>query len=557
MKRKIGFGLLMVFSIFLGMQVAMAAPIVSTSVSQGTIEKGSSVTFYVTIRNAAAWNVKLSGIGSTTNCSKVEADVDKESKNNTRNFRLTCKGSDIGLISFSVTGDATSQDGSNINVSGSKRVNVTAVKPKSTNNYLKSITVGEYELSPSFQKEVLEYTVKVPSTVNLINLGATLEDSTASISGTGEKEVEEGANSFEIRVNAQNGNERIYKVTVLVEDQNPIEVAIGDEKYNIIKNIKNVEKPDLYESSTVIIAGIEVPCFISNITEYTLVALKSLDGKVVLAIYDEKNNSYQLYEEQKSNTLVLYLLPFEEVFDGFVKSTVMIHEREYEAYKVQEDSEYALVYAMNIETGEKNYYLYHAKDNTYQQYFDEMTKKLSTEKDTYQHVILGLAGGCIFLALLTMIGFLRRPNKKLLKRIEKMEEQRRGEIVLESNPLEEEKLPTLQEEEPLVTPSKEKKKKRAKKEKKAKKKIEEMEKEPIAKEEVFEKEVPEVLEVDEAIHKMNDAEEIIREFEKTMALSKEELKKAKNKEQNERSRKEIEETMYDLFEEEHKKKKRK
>ena len=81
MKRKIGFGLFMVFSIFLGMQVAMAAPIVSTSVSQGTIEKGSSVTFYVTIRNAAAWNVKLSGIGSTTNCSKVEADVDKESKN--------------------------------------------------------------------------------------------------------------------------------------------------------------------------------------------------------------------------------------------------------------------------------------------------------------------------------------------------------------------------------------------------------------------------------------------------------------------------------------------
>ena len=56
---------------------------------------------------------------------------------------------------------------------------------------------------------------------------------------------------------------------------------------------------------------------------------------------------------------------------------------------------------------------------------------------------------------------------------------------------------------------------------------------------------------------MNDAEEIIREFEKTMALSKEELKKAKNKEQDERSRKEIEETMYDLFEEEHKKKKRK
>ena len=148
MKRKIKFGLLMVFSIFLGMQVAMAAPSVSTSVSSGTIEKGSSVTFSVTIRNVASWNIKLNGIGSTTNCSNSFADATGNGNNSNKTFSITCKGSDVGLISFSVTGDATSQDGSNINVSGSKRVNVTAVKPKSTNNYLKSITVGEYELSP-------------------------------------------------------------------------------------------------------------------------------------------------------------------------------------------------------------------------------------------------------------------------------------------------------------------------------------------------------------------------------------------------------------------------
>lgn len=57
---------------------------------------------------------------------------------------------------------------------------------------------------------------------------------------------------------------------------------------------------------------------------------------------------------------------------------------------------------------------------------------------------------------------------------------------------------------------------------------------------------------------MNDAEEIIREFEKTMALSKEELKEAKKEKENldsSKSTEEMEATMYDLFEDDRKKKK--
>ena len=352
-------------SVFFSLPIVMAAPSVGTSVSSGSIEKGNSVTFSVTIRNVASWNIKINGIGSTTNCSSSYADATSNGNNTNKTFSITCKGSDLGLISFSVTGDATSQDGSNVNVSGSKRVNVTAVKPKSSNNYLKSITVDEYELTPVFSKETLEYSVTVPSTVNTIHLEASPEDNTASVSGTGEKDVEEGANSFEIRVNAQNGNERIYKVTVHVEDQNPIEVLLLDQKYTVIKNIKNVVKPDLYENSTITIQGIEVPSFVSDVTEYTLVALKGANGEVVFAIYDEKNSSYQLYEEQKSNSLILFLLDISDELEGYLKTTITLNGREYTAYKVSSDSDYALVYAMNIETGEKNYYLYHAKDKPY------------------------------------------------------------------------------------------------------------------------------------------------------------------------------------------------
>jgi len=359
--------------------------------------------------------------------------------------------------------------------------------------------------------------------------------------------------------------EKIYKLNVIVEDQNPIEVLIDEQKYTVIKNIKNVTKPDLYESSTIKIKDIEVPAFVSDITEYTLVALKDSNGKVVFAIYDEKNNSYQLYEEQKSNSLILYLLPFEKEFEGYIKSSITIHERVYEAFKVNEDSEYAIVYAMNIETGEKDYYVYHAKNNTYQQYYDEEVVQLKKEKSTYQQVILGLAGCCILLAILSMVGFLRKPNKKLLKRIQLMEEHHKLN--------EKENIPDVIEslteemvEEEKISETKEKKKKvkKSKKEKKNSKKKDNLEIEEqvsgTSKNETS-AEVPEILEVDEAIHKMNDAEEIIREFEKTMALSSSELKKAKKKDSvdefKEDPTKKLEETMYDLFEEEHKKKKRK
>lgn len=522
MKKGIKFmGAILVCSFF-GMQVAFASPSVSTSVSSSTIEKGSSVTFRVTIKNVASWNVRLNGTGSTSSCSTAAADATSSGNNTTKTFQITCKGTDIGLINFSLSGDATSSDGSNVNLSGNKRVNVTAVKPKSTNNYLKSIKVGDYPLTPEFKKETMEYSVKVPSTVNSVTLEASLEDGTARLSGTGEKEVNEGVNSFEIKVNAQNGDERIYKVNVIVEDENPIKVDIKGLEYTVIKNAKNIEKPELYEVSTIRIGESEVPAFVSEITGYTLVALKDSVGVTHFAIYDEKEKSYQLYQEIKTRGLILYIMEPQENYSGFIKTKEKIGDISYTVFKFQDASDFSLVYGMNIETGDKGYYLYDAKEQTFQRYNDEVSHKLQEENQKYKYVIMGFAGGCVFLVFVCMVLALHKPKKKTVK--EKKRETEIKQVANETNEVFTDEKTEL-----------EKKLKNTKSSKKRK-----LDDEDLAK-----------VEVEDAMKKMMDAEKLIQDYEKTVSISKKDLKQEKKKQSVE------EDTMFDLFEDEKKKKKRK
>lgn len=398
-------------STFLGIQIVQAAPTVSTSVSTSTIETGSKVTFNVTIRSVASWNIKINGYGSTSNCSSAIADATSNGNNATKTFSLTCKGTDIGLISFSVTGDATSQDGANIKINSSNRVNVTAVRPKSSNNYLKSIKIGDYTLNPVFNKDTLEYKVTVPSTANSINLEAAVEDGTASISGTGEHEVNEGINTFEIKVNAQNGAERIYKVLVTVEDTNPIKITAGGKEYTIVKNAKGITKPDLFEETKIKINDIEIPAYINSATEYTLIAVKDETGKVIFVIYDAKNNSYTLYQEMKSTSSVLNILTPQKDLEGYLKTKLTIDNQEYEAFKVQTTSSFAIVFAMNMENGKKDFYVYDIDAKTFQRYDDEMMKKINQEKQTFQYVIYGFASLSILLIIILTIVLVRKSKK--------------------------------------------------------------------------------------------------------------------------------------------------
>jgi len=405
----------------------------SSSISApSSVEVGSSVTAKVTLKGTAAWNVSINSSGSTSGCSQKFADATGDGNNTTKVLSVTCKATSIGAIGFTVTGDITSADGSNSNVALSKRVTVTAVKPKSSDNNLKSLSIEGYEISPEFKKDTLEYTATVPSTVDKINIIANKNDSTASVEGAGEKEVVEGSNPFEIVVTAQNGSTKTYKLVVTVEDINPIELTIDGKKYSVVKRKDNLEKkPTGFDETTVKIGEFDIPGFKSETLDLTLVGIKDEEGKISLAIYED--GKYKEYKELNSNQITLYLLDLPKN-DDYTKTTIKINGKEVEVYKYNKNSKYSLVYGKNVENGKEDYYMYDEVEGTFQRYNEEQLEELNEQLNNYLYVIYAFSGclGLIFLCfIISKCAKSKAKKKAKLKEMnsEKDKEKENKEII--------------------------------------------------------------------------------------------------------------------------------
>ena len=520
-----------------------AAGSASISASANYVEEGSKVTFYINLKNVAAWDLTGQGYGATSGCSLGDQGVGDSGTgaNINKTLSVTCKTTSVGQVSFSISGNISSANGNNIektSVSTSKIVVVIEPREKDTNNYLKSIGVKDYEITPEFNKDTMEYTADVPATVNKVTIEAEKESSYATVEGTGEKEVDEGANTFEIKVTSETGVERIYKITVNVKDENPINITIDGEEYTIMKNLKNVETPSTYETTTVKINEFDIPAFHSETSGYTLVGVKNSEGKQLLAIYNEDENTYTLYNETKSDQLLLYIMKITEEKEGFIKSTVTINDITYDALKLNENSNYILIYAMDIVTAEKNYYVYDKDNNSYVVYNDELMNMYKTETEKYKQVILYGGVGAIAIIFILLIICMRKPkrSKKKKKELEKREEQ---EVKIEKIDIQKQK----KDEEELE---------REIEEKLSKKEPSKSSKNPTNNNK--KKKNPPKTNT-EVLDKVNEATKIIEDFEETTALKKEDLKEVK--EQNKKTTEELEATMYDLFKEEKPKKRKK
>ena len=389
----------------LNIGIVYAAPSASISVNKSSVENGGTVSATVTVKSTAAWNIKISSSGATSGCTQKFADATSNGQNTTKNFTVTCKATSIGTINFTMSGDITDASGNNISVSGSRSVSVVKPREKSSNNYLKSLEVEGYEISPAFDKKTSEYTVSVPSTVNKINIKATKEDSYSSISGTGEKEVSEGVNTFDITVTSETGVSNIYSLKVDVIDQNPIEVTINNIKYTVVKESKNLTKPELFEETTIKISEFDIPAFKNETTGYTLVGLKDESGNISLFIYDD--GKYQSYDEYLTKRLTLVFKTPNARITGFTSKTITLNEKEISAFT---DGKITLVYAINLEDGKEAYYKY---DGEVMQKFDvDEYNKEQKDKDLKEGIIYGLAA--LSLGLFLIIILILVKNKKKL-----------------------------------------------------------------------------------------------------------------------------------------------
>lgn len=97
------------------------------------------------------------------------------------------------------------------------------------NNWLSTLTVDGYSLTPVFHGETTSYSLVVGTDVSSINIGATPVAATSQVSGTGNYSLNYGNNTINITCISQSGDSRTY--TINVARQQPAaggNIAIAD-----------------------------------------------------------------------------------------------------------------------------------------------------------------------------------------------------------------------------------------------------------------------------------------------------------------------------------------
>ena len=389
----------------------------SFSVSVGTrsITKGGSTKLTIKGTDVTGrFNISSSNSGIVS-VSEDRAWIENNS------YTLTLNALNVGTSTITITPAGVSDsNGSPVSL-GSKTITVSVSLPreKSTDSSLKSLSVDGYSISPAFSKDIFEYKVTVPEGTKKIKIDASANDRYASVSGTGEKDVTEGVNSFAVSVKAENGSEKNYTITVDVVDENPINVTVDGSSFTVVKLRSNFECKDEFEEKDIVIENITIPACYNENLDYTLVGLKDSEGNITSYVYDSNNTQkhYSMYSYAYSKDLKIIITETKEL-EGHEKVKIKINDTEYNAYKYNNSDRFYVVYGKNIETGEEDFYLYDSKNNTFssydQNYLDSLVDKIEQNK-IYVIIIIAFAIA-LFLAIICIISLISS-KKKLIKRL--------------------------------------------------------------------------------------------------------------------------------------------
>lgn len=283
----------------------------------------------------------------------------------------------------------------------------------SKDNYLKSLSVDGYDLTPDFNKETLEYSLELENDIREIKVSAAANDSKSDVEGTGKHELVEGENKITISVTAENGNVRNYIINATVKELNPINVTVDDKNYTVVRKAEQLDAPSTFVGTTTTINGEEVPAFESSITGYLIVGLKDESGNISYFIYDD--NTYTLYEERLFNGITLYVKePLEsEIPESYVKSDLSIGGVPTVVYR-SEENPYPVIYGINVQTGQTNFYNLDEEEMTLQRLIIKEKIVEETTKGSYVYlvVLLSITNVLLLIFLILLNVKLRKANNK-------------------------------------------------------------------------------------------------------------------------------------------------
>ena len=419
--KKIRFLLIFLISMIVlpNMVLAASGSIKVTGTSTAVV--GNKVTVTVTLSSSTSigsWQMQLnydkSYLQLTSSSAEAGGTVMSNSSSGTKSktYTFTFKTLKTGTTNVSIGSYLVYADMSEMSISaGSKSIKIITQAELeasySKDNNLKNLSVDGFEISPAFSKDVTEYNVTVPEGTKEVKVNASLNDSKASVSGDGIIQVNEGANNIAIVVRAENGSEKTYNLIVNVIDQHPINVSVDGQDFTVVKLRENYLCPELFNESETIINDITVPTCTNDKINYTLVGLRNANNEIFNYIYD--NNKYIRYTELIGTSIKIINEKYDGTIEGLKETTLKINDIEYQVFKLNDSSRFCVVYGMNVESGEKDLYLYDTKNKTFSVYDEEYIDYLKELNKTYLYVIIAFGIG-LFLSLICVITISKKKN---------------------------------------------------------------------------------------------------------------------------------------------------
>ena len=424
---------LFIFSIFLSLtflgHVSASSATISVYSNKSTVIVGDTVTVTIKVSsssNLGSWNFDVVPSSNLTFVSSsfgglFIADNAPNTTTKSKSYTFTFKAKSSGTASVKISNSRVIDYDTEKNMSVSAGSTSFKVMTQSQlessyskNNYLSSLEVEGQTLTPEFDKDTLEYNVDLEYGTKSINIIADAEDSKASIDGDGKVSLSQGMNAIKVVVTAENGSTRVYVINANVKELDPINVTLDGKNYSVVREeqfLPNINST--YQATTIQIDEKDVPAYYNSVADFTLVGLKDEQGNINLYIY--KDGNYTIYNELNFNQLAVYLLDMDESLlpSGYTKKDIIIGDKTVTGY-VRDGYEFPIIYALNLETGEKNLYKYDTKENTLQR-----VENIDSSKESlYFNIILG-SFGFTAVSYLFFINLLSKKNKQQREFLEK------------------------------------------------------------------------------------------------------------------------------------------
>lgn len=161
----------------------------------------------------APWVVEFNGNNFVAYDNNLEKPVNGNVTLFTVTFKVKSNVATGTAINVSFTGVTASDGSADANV-GTVTYSTKVAAPLSTDNALKSLTVGNATISPAFSAGTTSYTAEVPFEVSKLDVQAVANDGKATVSVNNPNLTPNGTTNVTITVKAENGSTKTYTIAV-------------------------------------------------------------------------------------------------------------------------------------------------------------------------------------------------------------------------------------------------------------------------------------------------------------------------------------------------------